>query len=94
MVSKEQLKCARILLGWSRAGTLIKAGISMHCLGSLEREGPPGASAKALSRLVASFESNGVRFLDDSGVTVQRDRGHDAHRARQAGLTTAEQTAA
>jgi hypothetical protein len=46
----------------------------MHCLGSLEREGPPGASAKALSNLVGCYESNGVRFLDDSGVKVQRDR--------------------
>jgi hypothetical protein len=91
MISNRQLKAARILLGWSRAGTLIKAGVSMHMLGSLEREGPPGASAKALSRLVASFEAEGIRFVDD-GILLQRDRGHDTHRER--GLTTATTAAA
>jgi hypothetical protein len=82
MITNRQIRSARILLGWSRAQTLLKAGVSMYVLGRLEREGPRGASDKALFKLVGCYEAAGCRFLDDCGVTVQRDRAHDSHRTK------------
>jgi hypothetical protein len=92
-ITNRQIRAARILLGWSRAQTLLKAGVSMFVLGELERDGPGAVSERALHRLIGCFEASGIRFVDD-GVLLQRDRGHDTHRARQVGLTTAEQAAA
>jgi hypothetical protein len=91
MITNRQIRAARILLGWSRAQTLLKAGVSMFVLGELERHGPGAVSDNALSKLQGALEAAGARFVDD-GILLQRNR-HDTHRAR-IGLTTAEQTAA
>jgi hypothetical protein len=74
MITNKQLRAARILLGWSRAQTLLRAGVSMFVLGELERHGPGAVSDKALAKLVGCLESNGARFIGCDGVTIQRSR--------------------
>ena len=83
MISNRQLRCARILLGWSRAQTLLRAGVSMFVLGELERHGTGAVSDNALRKLQGTFEAAGIRFVDD-GILLQRDRAHDSHRTQGA----------
>jgi transcriptional regulator with XRE-family HTH domain len=91
MITNKQLRAARCLMALSRAEVARRSGLGFGTIGKLEHYGAAPENG-SLAKLVAMYESFGLRFLGTEGVTLQCDDRHDTHRER--GLTTAEQAAA
>jgi ribosome-binding protein aMBF1 (putative translation factor) len=70
VITGEQVKAARKLLGWSRDRLGPKAGMNTSCLGLIEngkREMRPDES----ERLLAALESAGVEFTNGEAPGVR-----------------------
>jgi predicted transcriptional regulator len=74
MITSEQVKLARKLLGWSQMTLSIEADVSLPTLVSLEK-GKKLTRATTVSRIQRTFEKAGVVFRDGEPLRLeQRER--------------------
>jgi transcriptional regulator with XRE-family HTH domain len=73
VVTNEQLRAARALLGWSQTELALKAGLSVPTLKRLEGGFGPHVSDEARARLQKAIETAGVEFIgeNDGGAGVR-----------------------
>jgi transcriptional regulator with XRE-family HTH domain len=67
LISVEQLRAARALLGWSQTQLAEKAGLSLPTVKRVEVERGPRVSDAARLALRVALESGGVEFIDENG---------------------------
>ena len=73
MLSAQQIRAARSLLGWSRRELAIVAGISQGTIKAIE-QGMTDARLSTLRKLAQTFTAHGVEFVMEgarSGVTIK-----------------------
>jgi DNA-binding XRE family transcriptional regulator len=73
MLSAQQIRAARSLLGWSRRELAIVAGISQGTIKAIE-QGTTDARLSTLRKLARTFTAHGVEFVMEgarSGVTIK-----------------------
>ena len=73
MLSAQQIRAARSLLGWSRRELAIVAGLSQGTIKSIE-QGKTDARLSTLRKLARTFTAHGVEFVMESsrsGVTIK-----------------------
>jgi transcriptional regulator with XRE-family HTH domain len=73
MLSAQQIRAARSLLGWSRRELAIVAGISQGTIKAVE-QGTTDARLSTLRKLATTFTAHGVEFVMEgarSGVTIK-----------------------
>jgi transcriptional regulator with XRE-family HTH domain len=73
VVTNEQLRAARALLGWSQTELALKAGLSVPTIKRLEGGFGPHVSDEARARLQKAIETAGVEFIEenDGGAGVR-----------------------
>ena len=81
MLTIEQLRGARGLLGWSQSKLAARAGLSLPTVKRVEAGLGPRVSDEARNKLRRALESAGVEFIDENGggpgVRLRRrDRGN------------------
>ena len=67
MLTIEQLRAARGLLGWSQSKLAERAGLSLPTVKRVEINLGPRVSDEARNRLRRALESAGVEFIDENG---------------------------
>jgi transcriptional regulator with XRE-family HTH domain len=67
LVSVEQLRAARSLLGWSQSELAARAGLSLPTVKRLEGGFGPRVSDDARSKLQRAIEAAGIEFIDENG---------------------------
>jgi predicted transcriptional regulator len=67
MLTIEQLRAARGLLGWSQSELADRAGLSLPTVKRVEGETGPRVSDLARTKLRRALESAGVEFIDENG---------------------------
>ena len=67
MVTIEQLRAARGLLGWSQSELAARAGLSLPTVKRLEGGFGPRVSDEARWKLQRAIESAGIEFIDENG---------------------------
>ncbi len=67
MLSIEQLRAARGLLGWSQSDLAARAGLSLPTVKRVEAGVGPRVSETARTKLQRTLESAGVEFIDENG---------------------------
>ena len=67
MLTVEQLRAARGLLGWSQSKLAERAGLSLPTVKRVEINLGPRVSEEARNRLRRALESAGVEFIDENG---------------------------
>ena len=67
LVTIEQLRAARSLLGWSQSELALRAGLSLPTVKRLEGGFGPRVSDEARSKLRQAIESAGITFIDENG---------------------------
>jgi transcriptional regulator with XRE-family HTH domain len=67
MLTIEQLRAARGLLGWSQSKLAERAGLSLPTVKRVEINLGPRVSEEARNRLRRALESAGVEFIDENG---------------------------
>ena len=67
MVTVEQLRAARGLLGWSQSELAARAGLSLPTVKRLEAGFGPRVSDEARSRLQRAIEAAGILFIEENG---------------------------
>lgn len=72
MITIEQIKAARALLGWGQAELAKAARISLPALGNLER-GAVMPRLRTLELIRQALEEAGIEFIDGPGVRKQRE---------------------
>jgi predicted transcriptional regulator len=63
----EQLRAARGILGWSQSELASRAGLSLPTVKRLEGAFGPRVSDDARTKLQCALESAGVEFIDENG---------------------------
>ena len=80
MITSEQLRAARGLLGWSQSDLAAQAGLSLPTVKRLETGTGPRVSNDARSKLQQALEAAGVEFLAENGgglgVRFRKPKGH------------------
>ena len=73
-VTGRQLRDARQALGFSLSRLAVRAGINRVCIRIYESHGDdvPNAHTHALGRLTRALQDEGVEFLPDGGVHLER----------------------
>jgi transcriptional regulator with XRE-family HTH domain len=75
-ISIEQIKAARILLGWHQADLSARSGLSIVTIKRLESvgTGPLGGTDKTYGAIVAALERVGIEFLNhgEPGVRLRK----------------------
>jgi transcriptional regulator with XRE-family HTH domain len=73
LITIEQLRAARGLLGWSQSKLAASAGLSLPTVKRVETGSGPRVSQEARERLKQALEAAGIEFLDEnaSGVGVR-----------------------
>jgi transcriptional regulator with XRE-family HTH domain len=75
MISTEQIKAARALLGWSQEDLSARSGVSYTTIAKIESsEGRNGARRDTLSKIVAALEEAGIELTD--GVDSEGPGAH------------------
>ena len=79
MISSEQIKAARALLGWSAAKLSMTSGVGLTTIRRYEMTpGVPQANVNRLSLLRRTLEQAGIEFTGDPainpGVTLHRNK--------------------
>ena len=79
MISAEQIKAARAMLGFSASELAVKANIGSATLKRYERQvGVPMANTRVLQQLKTVLEGHGIEFTGDPlvnpGVTLHIDK--------------------
>jgi len=67
MLTIEQLRAARGLLGWSQSELAERAGLSLPTVKRVEGDAGPRVSEVARATLRRALESAGVEFIDENG---------------------------
>jgi transcriptional regulator with XRE-family HTH domain len=67
MVTVEQLRAARGLLGWSQSELAARAGLSLPTVKRLEAGFGPRVSDEARSRLQRAIEAAGIALIEENG---------------------------
>ncbi len=67
MVTVEQLRAARGLLGWSQSELAARAGLSLPTVKRLEAGFGPRVSDEARGKMQRAIEAAGIEFLDENG---------------------------
>ena len=67
VVTNEQLRAARALLGLSQTELALRADLSVPTIKRLEGGFGPHVSDEARARLQKAIESAGVEFIDENG---------------------------
>jgi len=67
MLTIEQLRAARGLLGWSQSKLAARAGLSLPTVKRVEGDLGPHVSDEARNKLQRALESAGVEFIDENG---------------------------
>jgi transcriptional regulator with XRE-family HTH domain len=63
----EQLRAARGLLGWSQSELAARAGLSLPTVKRLEAGFGPHVSNEARAKLQRAIEAAGIEFIDENG---------------------------
>ena len=70
MLSVQQVKAARALLGWSQRDLAEASGISLPTIGRLEsKDGPLAAYQRTSDALRDAFDRAGIEFLADGAAS-------------------------
>lgn len=67
MMTVEQLRAARGLLGWSQSELAARAGLSLPTVKRLEGGFGPRVSDDARAKLQRAIEAAGIEFLHENG---------------------------
>src|ERR1700693_4824287 len=67
MITVEQLRAARSLLGWSQSELAARAGLSLPTVKRLEAGFGPRVSDEARRKLQSAIEAAGIVFVDENG---------------------------
>lgn len=67
MLTIEQLRAARGLLGWSQSKLAERAGLSLPTVKRVEGDAGPRVSDVARTKLRSALESAGVEFIEENG---------------------------
>lgn len=67
VVTIEQLRAARGLLGWSQSELAARAGLSLPTVKRLEAGFGPRVSDEARAKLQRAIEAAGIEFIDENG---------------------------
>lgn len=74
MVTNQQIRGARGLLGWSQTELAVRAGLSLPTVKRAEAESGVRASPDARTKITAALEAAGIEFTngDEPGVKLRR----------------------
>ena len=68
MITAEQTRGARAMLGWTMTELAKRAGLNWFTIQRMESQsGIPAVKAPTMAAIIAAFESAGVVFLADDG---------------------------
>jgi transcriptional regulator with XRE-family HTH domain len=67
MITAEQIRAARGLLGWSQTKLAERAGLSLPTVKRVEAGKGPKVSTAAREKLQRALESGGVHFIQEDG---------------------------
>ena len=67
MITIEQLRAARALLGWSQTDLARHAGLSVPTVKRLEGGFGPNVSDEARVKMQKTLERAGINFIDENG---------------------------
>jgi transcriptional regulator with XRE-family HTH domain len=67
VITIEQLRAARSLLGWSQSKLAQRAGLSLPTVKRVESGTGPRVSDQARAKLQRALEAAGIAFLDENG---------------------------
>ena len=67
MITIEQLRAARGLLGWSQTELAERAGLSLPTVKRVEAGAGPRVSDTARKKLRRTLETAGVEFIEENG---------------------------
>jgi transcriptional regulator with XRE-family HTH domain len=67
MISSEQIKAARAMLGWTQDDLIQKSGLSPTTIKRMETIGPGRSSAANLAAVQSALEDAGVIFIAENG---------------------------
>ena len=78
LITIEQIRAARGLLGWSQTELASRAGLSLPTVKRLEAGFGPRVSDEARAKLQRALEAAGIDFIEDNGggtgVRVRKSR--------------------
>jgi transcriptional regulator with XRE-family HTH domain len=69
VVDRDQIRMARVGLGWTAAELARRAGLSVATIGRAESGKPPGVSEGNLFLIQRAFEAEGVVFLEEDQLS-------------------------
>jgi transcriptional regulator with XRE-family HTH domain len=77
MISIEQIKAARALLGWSQTELGQQAGLSLPTIKRLEGDTKLKVSEEARAKIIQTLEAAGIEFTNGRkpGVRLSRPKG-------------------
>jgi transcriptional regulator with XRE-family HTH domain len=67
VITRDQIRAARGLLGWSQTELAERAELSLPTVKRLETGTGPKVSEEARTRIQRALEAGGVRFLSENG---------------------------
>jgi transcriptional regulator with XRE-family HTH domain len=67
LITIEQIRAARGLLGWSQTELASRAGLSLPTVKRLEAGFGPRVSDEARAKLQRALEAAGIDFIEDNG---------------------------
>jgi transcriptional regulator with XRE-family HTH domain len=67
MITIEQMRAARGLLGWSQSELAKRAGLSLPTVKRVEAEKGPRVSDEARARIQQALETGGAQFISQNG---------------------------
>jgi transcriptional regulator with XRE-family HTH domain len=67
VITIEQLRAARGLLGWSQTELASRAGLSLPTVKRIEGGFGPNVSDEARAKLQSALERAGIKFLEENG---------------------------
>ena len=67
MITREQIRAARGLLGWSQSQLAKRAGMSLPTVKRLETGTGPKVSDEARARIREALEAAGIRLISENG---------------------------
>ena len=82
MITPQQIRSARALVGLTQAALAKRAGLSTTGLNNIER-GVADPKASTLRAIQSALEAAGVEFMDGGGVKPRRNIDHEIKLARE-----------
>lgn len=72
MITIEQMKAARSLIGWKQSDLAKSSGISLAAINNIER-GSSSPRAATMALIEQTFQRAGVDFIDGPGVRIRQE---------------------